>query len=154
MGGSGLTFAVQRLRASSASPASPLNRHPGLHLFETLEDKVVPNGQILLALEASPDPSSLAARRCDDPAQNGFRGPPGYAKFWQKEKPSMTTFTIDCDNNITAFASLEQAQAADIAGSEYFSSLEEIEQLAQSWPVAGARGGLRWTPLSGQEIGP
>ncbi len=52
----------------------------------------------------------------------------------------MTTFTIDCDNNITAFASLKEAQAADIAGAEYFSSLEELEQLATSWSPAGTRG--------------
>jgi len=52
----------------------------------------------------------------------------------------MTTFTIDCDNNITAFASLQEAKAADIAGAEYFSSEEELAQLAASWPVAGARG--------------
>jgi len=52
----------------------------------------------------------------------------------------MKTFTIDCDNNITAFASLEEAKAADIAGAEYFSSEEELAHLAASWPVAGARG--------------
>jgi len=52
----------------------------------------------------------------------------------------MATFTIDCDNNITAFASLKGAKAADIAGAEYFSSQEELEQLAQSWSPAGTRG--------------
>ena len=52
----------------------------------------------------------------------------------------MTTFTIDCDNNITAFASREEAQAAGIAGAEYFSTEEELAQLAASWPVAGTRG--------------
>jgi len=52
----------------------------------------------------------------------------------------MTTFTIDCDNNITAFASLKEAKAADLAGAEYFSSQEELAQLAAAWPVAGARG--------------
>ena len=52
----------------------------------------------------------------------------------------MTTFTIDCDNNITVFASLQEAQAADIAGAEYFGSEKELAQLAASWPVAGARG--------------
>ena len=57
----------------------------------------------------------------------------------------MTTFTIDCDNNITAFATLKEAQAADIAGAEYFSSEEELAQLAASWPVAGANG--RGRPL-------
>ena len=53
----------------------------------------------------------------------------------------MTTFTIDCDNTITAFASLKEARAADIAGAEYFGSQEELEQLAASWSPAGARGG-------------
>ena len=52
----------------------------------------------------------------------------------------MTTFTIDSDNNITAFGSLKEAQAADIAGAEYFSSAEELTQLAASWPIAGSRG--------------
>lgn len=52
----------------------------------------------------------------------------------------MTTFTIDSDNSITAFASLEEAQAAGIAGAEYFSSAEELTQLAASWPIAGTRG--------------
>jgi hypothetical protein len=52
----------------------------------------------------------------------------------------MTTFTIDCDNNITAFASQKEAKAADIAGAEYFSSEDELEQLAQSWSPAGTRG--------------
>ena len=53
----------------------------------------------------------------------------------------MTTFTIDCDNNITAFASLKEAKAADIAGAEYFGSQEDLAQLAASWPVAGAQIG-------------
>jgi hypothetical protein len=52
----------------------------------------------------------------------------------------MTTFTIDCDNNITSFASLQEAQAADIAGAEYFGSEKELAQLAASWPPTGARG--------------
>ena len=52
----------------------------------------------------------------------------------------MTTFTIDCDNNITAFGSLKEAQAAEIAGAEYFSSSEELTQLAASWPIAGTGG--------------
>jgi hypothetical protein len=52
----------------------------------------------------------------------------------------MTTFTIDCDNNITAFASLQEAQAAGLAGVEHFSSAEELTQLAASWPIAGTHG--------------
>src|SRR5687767_14469977 len=46
----------------------------------------------------------------------------------------MTTFTIDPENNITAFGSLQEAQAADIAGAEYFGSQKELAQLAASWP--------------------
>ena len=52
----------------------------------------------------------------------------------------MTTFTIDSDNSITAFPSLEDAQAAGLAGAEYFSSQEDLTQLAASWPIAGTRG--------------
>ena len=52
----------------------------------------------------------------------------------------MTTFTIDSDNNITAFASLKDAKAANLAGAEYFSSAEDLTQLAASWPIAGTRG--------------
>jgi len=52
----------------------------------------------------------------------------------------MTTFTIDCDHNITAFASLQEARAADMAGAEYFSSQKELEQLAARWSPEGTRG--------------
>jgi hypothetical protein len=52
----------------------------------------------------------------------------------------MTTFTIDSDNSITTFPSLEEAQAAGLAGAEYFSSPEDLTQLAASWPIAGTRG--------------
>ena len=45
----------------------------------------------------------------------------------------MTTFTIDCDNNITAFGSLKEANAAGIAGAEYFGSETELAKLAESW---------------------
>jgi ribosomal protein L1 len=46
----------------------------------------------------------------------------------------MQTFTIDCDGNITAFASQKEAQAADVAGAEYFGSQEELAKLAAAWP--------------------
>jgi hypothetical protein len=52
----------------------------------------------------------------------------------------MPTFTIDSANNITAHASLKEAKAANLAGAEYFSSLEKLTQLAASWPIAGTRG--------------
>jgi len=48
----------------------------------------------------------------------------------------MTTFTIDCDNNITAFASFQEAQAADMAGAEYFGSRKELAKLAEAWPAS------------------
>ena len=65
----------------------------------------------------------------------------------------MTTFSIDSENNITAHASLKEAKAADIAGAEYFSSEEELAQLAAAWPIAGARGKSKlielWNSLPG-----
>ncbi len=39
-----------------------------------------------------------------------------------EEKSTMATFTIDSANNITAFASLDEARAAEINNAEYFGS--------------------------------
>ena len=43
-------------------------------------------------------------------------------------------FTIDCDNNITAFATQAEAQQANIAGAEFFASVEDLAALAANWP--------------------
>ena len=59
----------------------------------------------------------------------------------------MTTFTIDCDGNITAFASQKEALAADIAGAEHFGSREELAKLAAAWP--GSRLVEIWNGLPG-----
>jgi len=48
---------------------------------------------------------------------------------------AMNTFTIDAPNNITAFASLEEARAAKINNAEYFGSAQELAKLAASWPA-------------------
>ena len=42
---------------------------------------------------------------------------------------AMNTFTIDATNNITAFASLEEARAAKINNAEFFSSAQELAKL-------------------------
>src|ERR1700683_4989437 len=47
---------------------------------------------------------------------------------------AMNTFTIDANNNITAFASLDDAQAAKIHNAEYFGSSQELAKLVASWP--------------------
>ncbi len=47
---------------------------------------------------------------------------------------AMNTFTIDANNNITAFASLEEARAAKIHDAEYFGSSQELAKLVASWP--------------------
>ena len=59
----------------------------------------------------------------------------------------MTTFAIDCDNDITAFGSQNQAKAADIAAAEYFGSQEELAKLAAAWP--GSRLVEIWNSLPG-----
>ena len=48
----------------------------------------------------------------------------------------MTTFTIEPENNITAFASVKEAKASHIEQAEYFSSQEDLGKLAVSWPAA------------------
>jgi len=47
---------------------------------------------------------------------------------------AMNTFTIDASNNITAFASLDDARAAQIHNAEYFGSPQELAKLVGSWP--------------------
>jgi hypothetical protein len=47
----------------------------------------------------------------------------------------MTTFTIDNDNNITAFGSAEEAAAATITPFDSFASQKELAKLAASWPA-------------------
>jgi DNA segregation ATPase FtsK/SpoIIIE-like protein len=48
---------------------------------------------------------------------------------------TMTTFTIDTDNNITAHATAEQAAAATSTPFDSFSSQPEFAELAKSWPA-------------------
>jgi hypothetical protein len=45
----------------------------------------------------------------------------------------MTTFTIDPDNNITAFAHPQEAEAA--ASGQSFTSQDALETLSASWPM-------------------
>jgi hypothetical protein len=45
---------------------------------------------------------------------------------------AMNTFTIDTNNNITAFASLDEARAAKIHNAEYFGSPQELAKLVAS----------------------
>jgi hypothetical protein len=47
---------------------------------------------------------------------------------------AMNAFTIDANNNITAFASLAEARAAKIHNAEYFGSSQELAKLVASWP--------------------
>jgi hypothetical protein len=47
---------------------------------------------------------------------------------------AMNTFTIDANNNITAFASLVEARAAKIHTADYFGSTQELAKLVGSWP--------------------
>ena len=60
----------------------------------------------------------------------------------------MPTFTIDPDNNITAFAS-SQDIGGSAEGTETFSSAEELADMATKWP--GARLVEIWNSLPGVE---
>ena len=60
----------------------------------------------------------------------------------------MTAFTIDSENNITAFGSLKEVErSAD--GTETLSSPEELTTLAEKWP--GSRLVEIWNSLPGVE---
>jgi hypothetical protein len=47
----------------------------------------------------------------------------------------MTTFTIDTDNNITAFGTQEEAAAATTTPFDSFTSQKELAELAAAWPA-------------------
>jgi hypothetical protein len=71
----------------------------------------------------------LAAKRTIDLASGGNRAMNGVA---------MNTFTIDANNNITAFPSIEEAQAAlnnsEASKVEVFSSKQDLASLMAHWP--------------------
>ncbi|MCU1274538.1 MAG: hypothetical protein JWO48_1969 [Bryobacterales bacterium] len=48
---------------------------------------------------------------------------------------AMNTFTIDANHNITAFASLDDARAAQIHNPEYFDTSQQLAKLAAAWPA-------------------
>jgi hypothetical protein len=51
----------------------------------------------------------------------------------KRSMPTMTTFTIDTDNNITAHTSPDEGAA--VAGAERFSTTPELAELAANWPA-------------------
>ena len=51
-----------------------------------------------------------------------------------KESTYMTTFTIDIENNISAFATQEEAAATITTAFEFFTNPKELTQLASTWP--------------------
>ena len=53
----------------------------------------------------------------------------------QKESTYMKTFTIDADNNISAFSTPEEAAAAITTPFESFTSQKELTALAGKWPA-------------------
>ena len=80
----------------------------------------------------------LAANRRIDLALRANRAMNGVA---------MNTFTIDANNNITAFTSLDEARAAKIHNAEYFGSSQELTKLVASWP--GTRPVEIWNSFAG-----
>src|ERR1035438_8817486 len=52
-----------------------------------------------------------------------------------KERTYMRTFTIDNDNNITAFPTPDLAEAAVGAGAQSFTSQKQLAELASPWPA-------------------
>jgi len=47
----------------------------------------------------------------------------------------MTTFTIDAENNITAFSTPDHAEAVVGAGAQPFTSQQQLAELAAAWPA-------------------
>src|SRR5689334_19467336 len=66
-----------------------------------------------------------------------------------KESTYMKTFTIDTDNNISAFATQEEAAAAITTPFESFASQKELAALAAKWPAE--RLVAIWNSMAGVE---
>jgi hypothetical protein len=64
------------------------------------------------------------------------------AKSAAPRTTTMTTFTIDPDNNITAHHTPEEAAAATATPFDTFTSPQELAELAKSWPSARLGGDL------------
>jgi hypothetical protein len=64
-----------------------------------------------------------------------------------QRKTIMTTFPIDNDNNIVAFASAEEAAATTTTPFDTFASEQELAELAAAWPAE--RLMAFWTSLPG-----
>src|ERR1022692_2652124 len=64
-----------------------------------------------------------------------------------QERTEMKTFTIDNDNNISAFATQEEAAAATATPFDSFASQQELADLADQWP--GERLLAVWNSLPG-----
>ena len=47
----------------------------------------------------------------------------------------MATFTLDTEQNITAFPSAKEAKAAKVPNAEFFASKQELAKLAAEWPT-------------------
>jgi hypothetical protein len=64
-----------------------------------------------------------------------------------QRKTIMTTFTIDTDNNITAFGTPEEAAATTTTPFDTFASQKELAELAAGWPAE--RLVAIWNSLAG-----
>src|ERR1035441_6976484 len=64
-----------------------------------------------------------------------------------QERTQMKTFTIDNDNNISAFATQEEAAAATATPFDSFASQQELADLTAQWP--GERLLAVWNSLPG-----
>ena len=48
----------------------------------------------------------------------------------------MATFTLDTEQNITAFPSTKEAKAANVPNAEFFASKQELAKLTAEWPTS------------------
>jgi Protein of unknown function (DUF3489) len=60
----------------------------------------------------------------------------------------MSTFTIDADNNITAYPSAEEARQGDAAGLVHFDSQATLAKVSTDWPLS--RFVELWNGIPGQ----
>jgi hypothetical protein len=101
---------------------------------------------IRLRLIASPSPLQIYFRKACTFKRFGVMDGHGRAERGQR-RFKMKTFTIDAENNISVFASPEEAAAASTTPFDTFTSQEELAELAKAWPAE--RLVATWNSLTG-----
>src|ERR1035438_5396609 len=127
---------------------------PFAHTRTTPQGPGVPGPRFALLVFPLPGGSNASRWRAQDYPQTPHPGSQQFrvsnvvtAQSAARKENDMTIFTIDEQNNITAFASQEEATAASTTPFDSFGSEQQLAELVAGWPAA--RRVALWNSLPG-----